>query len=409
MDLTPIRIRGRHFRNRTQEALIPSKRPASTAAISSSITSQTKQPRKLKRKRKETVAAMPTLEGLPQELLEMIFLNSMNISLPRASLALGRKLSSRAVTMEYTMRLFFQTVDHRTNYRDRVCTSDPRLQSEILACRFYTFDFFLAYVQRAHDAMVKLRGKGWEKTGVRVYGVEEFAGLWPYKFTRIPYLSFAEEFYIPEKLLHGPWTKDKASLLYVLVSLNGRIDWDGSMAGETAREGIREAIKEGNEHAVAALSVLLGVPKSITTEMLRYAVIHCGCQINILRHLLFNVQILSHEVPKEMLDYHDPQIWAWAEVHGDTGTTLKQMLKKAAGFELEFFFEDDADWTKIVPFPYGGSKFDARTSLDDRLVKGLLRNLYQNYGRKITRRRVMPFAPEPRMNTTEASSEALEN
>jgi hypothetical protein len=169
------------------------------------------------------------------------------------------------------------------------------------------------------------------------------------------------------------------------VSLNAEIDWEGSMAGEAAKIGIKEAIKEGNEYAVAALAVLLGVPKGITTELLRYAVMHCGCDINILRHILFNAQILAGEA-SNVLDFYDPALWAWAEVNGHKGEVLKDMLKKAEAFDLEFYFEDNADWTKIVSFPYAGSKFDARTTFDD-MVRELLMNLYRNYGKKITRRR----------------------
>jgi large subunit ribosomal protein L14e len=286
--------------------------------------------------------------------------------------------------MDFTMNSFFHTVDHRTNYRDRKNTSDPDAQSDILACRFFTYNFFLAYVQRAHDAMVRSRGKAWEATGVKIPGVEAFEGLFPYRFTKIIYLGFAHGFHIPEKLLHGPWTKDKASLLYVLVSMNGEIDWEGSMAGEAAKSGMISAIKEGNEHAVAALAVLLGVPKAITTDILRYAVMHCDCNINVIRHLLFNAQILAREIPEHVLNFYDPTLWAWADVNGDKGVVLKDMLKQAESFDLEFYFEDNADWRKIVPFPYSGSKFDASTSLGD-LVRELLVNLYRNYGRKITR------------------------
>jgi len=283
------------------------------------------------------------------------------------------------------MQAFFHTVDHRTNYRDRQVTSDASLQSDILSCHFFTYEFFLAYVQRAYDAMIKLRGKAWEATGVSIPGVSHFEGLWPFKFTKIQYLAFAQGFYIPEKLLHGPWTKDKASLLYVLVSYNGEIDWEGSMAGEAAKMGMQQAITEGNEHAVAALAVLLGVPKAITNNTLRHAVIHCGCNTNIIRHLLFNAQILAGEA-STTLDLYDPALWAWAEVNGYKGEMLKDMLKRADAFDLEFYFEDNADWSKIVSFPYGGSKFDARTAFND-VVRELLMNLYRNYGRKITRRR----------------------
>jgi hypothetical protein len=383
MDLTPIKVRGRK-RNHPAR-LHAEKIEAQQAKAASSQASSSAKRRKNSKPKKVTTPAMPTLQGLPQELLEMVFLYSMNIALPQCSLTLGRRLSSQTVMMDFTMRCFFHTVDHKANIRDRKITSDPYMQSRLLECKFFTWDFFLAYVQKSHDAMVKQRGKAWESTTVTIPGVSEFDGLWPFKFTRIPYLGFAAEFVIPEKLLHGPWTKDKVSLLYVLVSLNGEIDWTG-LAGETAKSGIREAIKEDDERAVAALSVLLGVPKAINTSILQYAVIECDCSVNILRHLLFNAQILARNTTTETLDFHDPKLWAWSEANGEKGEVLKTMLKKADAFDLEFYFEEDADWTKIVGFPYGGTKFDARATFDE-LVRELLMNLYQNYGRKITRRR----------------------
>jgi large subunit ribosomal protein L14e len=60
------------------------------------------------------------------------------------------------------------------------------------------------------------------------------------------------------------------------------------------------------------------------------------------------------------------------------------MLKRAEAFDLEFYFEDNADWRKVVSFPYSGSKFDAFTPFGD-IVRELLINLYRNYGRKLTR------------------------
>lgn len=381
LHLTPIKIRGK------KRKLTPIPIAAISSTPSTAEASQNKFHHLKKRKGlpKRTVAAMPTLLGLPQELLELIFLYSMNISLPRASPLVGRKLSSRAVTLEYTMRTFFHTVDHKTNYRDRKKNGDRMLQSQLLSCRFFTWNFFLRYVDRSHDTMIALRGKAWEKAGVEVPGVRQFDGLWPFRFTMIPYLAFAEGFFVPEKLLHGPWNEDKANLLYVLVSFNGEIDWEGSMAGETAKQGIKEAIADGNERAVAALSTLLGVPKQIDTSLLRYAVLDCGCNMNILRHLLFNAQILAQNVSKEVLDFLDTRLWAWADANGVTGDMLKHMLRKADAFDLEFYFED-SDWTQIVPFPYSGSKFDTRTTFDV-VVRELLMNLYWSYGRKITRRR----------------------
>ncbi|KAF2873146.1 hypothetical protein BDV95DRAFT_568933 [Massariosphaeria phaeospora] len=331
---------------------------------------------------------MPTLQGLPQELLEIIFLYSMNISLPRASPDLGLKLSSKAVTMEVVMRTFFHTVDHKAPARKQTGTSDVSRQSELLACRFFTWSFFLDYVNKAHDAFINLRGKAWEKTGVAIPDASYFDGLWPFKFTTINFLSFAEGFLIPEKLLHGPWTEEKASLLYVLVSLNGEIDWKGSMAGEIAKEGLRTAIAEKNERAVAALSVLLGIEKAITTDTIRYAVHSGGCDLNIIRHLLFNAQILYKDTPKDVINFLDPALWKWADDRtssDDHGERLKDMLKKAEKFTLDFYTNGEKDWLKLVPFPYSGAKFDTRSVFDD-IVRELLTRLYQNHGRRITSR-----------------------
>jgi hypothetical protein len=384
LHLTPIKIRGK--KRKTPHAPIPARAIFSTP---STAPAPQYQPPRLKKSRKKlhkhTTAAMPTLLGLPQELLELIFLHSMNTSLPLASPLLGRMLSSPAVTLELTMRIFFHTLDHTTNYRDRKKRSDKAAQSFLLTRRFFTWDFFRKYVQRSHDEMVRLRGKAWEKTGVEVPGWKMFDGLWPFRFTTIPYLAFADGLYVPEKLLHGPWDEGKTNLLYVLVSLNGEIDWEGSMAGETAKMGIREAVEQRNERAVAALSTLMGVPKQIDTGLLRYAVTECGCDVNILRHLLFNAQILAQNVTKDQLDFLDTRLWAWADAHGEKGNVLKTMLRKANLFDLDFYF-DESDWTKVVPFPYGGSKFDTRTTFDD-VVRELLMNLYWSYGRKITRRR----------------------
>jgi len=393
MDPTPIKIRGkkRKYTIAHTKALATALATSQPTGLS---TDRTKRPKKPSFRKPTAVPAMPTIQGLPQELLEIIFLYSMNIALPRCAPTLGRKLSSRAVIMDFTMQSLFYTVDHKTNYQYRKRTSDPLLQSEVISCRFFTYEFFLAYVQHAHEIMIKLRGRAWKETGVQVLGVEAFEGLWPYKFTQIPYLGFAEGFRIPEKLLHGPWTDAKASLLYVLVSLNGEIDWVDSLSGEAAKTGIKEAIDEGNERAVAALSVLLGVSEAITTEMLRYAVVQCDCPLNLMRHLLFNAQILSHDKSKEVVDFFDSKLWAWADANGEKGSMLKEMLKKADAFDLEFYFEN-AEWTEIVSFPYGGSKFDVRTSFDN-IVRELLEKLYRNYGRRITRNtRHRPFQDRP--------------
>ncbi|KAF2197293.1 hypothetical protein GQ43DRAFT_444375 [Delitschia confertaspora ATCC 74209] len=385
MDLTPVRIRGKP---KTK----PKRRHPPTN--SSESTKKTRKSSKLPTAR----PAMPTLQGLPQEILEMIFLYSMNIALPQCSPDLGRLLSHPKILMDYTLLSFFSTRElNRSALSPPRENSSPSFQSKLLRCRFFTYPFFLIYVQKAHTTLLHERGKAWSATGVAIPDASFFTPLWPYKFTQVNYLGFAEGFHIPEKLLHGPWTGDKASLLYVLVSFSGEIDWEGSMAGETAKEGLKEAIREENERAVAALSVLLGIAQAITTDILRLAVIQCGCNMSILRHLLYNAQILYHSASnsssqKDLLDFHDPALWRWADEHSsfssednEKGEGLKAMLRSADTFSLQFYNEPVENWTKTVPFPYGGAKFDSRALLNDT-NKELLTRLYQSHGRRITRR-----------------------
>ncbi|KAF2131163.1 hypothetical protein P153DRAFT_337488 [Dothidotthia symphoricarpi CBS 119687] len=372
MDLTPIRIRGKRKP--------PTAPPTAKHQLFPTPPATTQPPSKRQKTKKKNVPkpAMPTLQGLPQELLEIIFLYSMNISLPRCCPSLGRKLSSRAITLEYTMRLFFHTINQKRFHLKRKTSSIAALQSPLLSCRFFTWDFFLAYVAKAQDARIDMRGKFWYDVTLPVPGIECFDGLVPTKFGLVNYLGFAERFFVPDKLLCGPWTDGKVALLYVLVSWHGQIDWEGSLAGEVAKRGIRGAFKEGNQRAVAALAVLLGVAKAIDTNMLTSAAIDSRCNINIFRHLLFNAQI-NRQISSATLDFLDPALWAVADANGARGQMVKNMLRKADAFELEFDFDEAAGSPEVVPFPYKRGSFDTLTGFNDT-VREKLETLYRNYG-----------------------------
>ncbi|KAF1997675.1 hypothetical protein P154DRAFT_440526 [Amniculicola lignicola CBS 123094] len=396
MTLTPVRIRGKKRKPGTKSTLsiVVSPSPSSPASTKRLRPTSTRPPKRTKMA-SNILSAKPTLQDLPTELLEIIFLYSGNISLPRACPSLALKLSSPTICMELFLQTFFYTVDHKAHIRlrHRTVTSDPALQSSLLTCRFVTWPFFLKYVQQARTALLKLRGKAWESTGVMIPDVSNISEMWPHQINLVDYLSFAEGFRIPEKLLHGPWTEDKTSLLYVLVALNGEIDWEGSLAGETAVEGIREAIREGNQRAVAALAVLLGIKQRITTEMVRFAIVECGCDLGIVKHLLFNAQILHFENPQDTLNFHDPAIWAWADRQtGAQGELIKDWLRDADSLSLQFYMDPER-WREMVPFPYSGRRFNANSTFN-HINRGFLRRLYKNYGRKITGARGRPQSVE---------------
>ena len=58
---------------------------------------------------------------------------------------------------------------------------------------------------------------------------------------------------IPEKLLHGPWTNEKCEFLELAIRGNATVDWVRSTSGEIAKEGLLQAMEDGNSRAVKAL------------------------------------------------------------------------------------------------------------------------------------------------------------
>ncbi|KAL8670186.1 MAG: hypothetical protein Q9168_005264 [Polycauliona sp. 1 TL-2023] len=119
---------------------------------------------------------MARLEDLPQELIEMIFFESLNLSLPRASPRLGRLLSTPKTKNDLVMLAFpstmiynsyhcaryddddsyyemahFDELSHKLWAGDSDSTSSAigRLHSNILSCRWMTWDFLKQYFETA--------------------------------------------------------------------------------------------------------------------------------------------------------------------------------------------------------------------------------------------------------------------
>ncbi|KAL8893812.1 MAG: hypothetical protein Q9192_004904 [Flavoplaca navasiana] len=116
---------------------------------------------------------MAHIHDLPQELIELIFFESLNVSLPKASLRLGKLLSSSKTKNDLVMMAFPSTVaiwawwDGRTrknlplamaHYNELSCklwTGDEssvekeigKLQHDILSCRWMTWDYLKQYFE----------------------------------------------------------------------------------------------------------------------------------------------------------------------------------------------------------------------------------------------------------------------
>ncbi|OCL04225.1 hypothetical protein AOQ84DRAFT_380802 [Glonium stellatum] len=416
MELTLIRIRGKRKSSRSIPGSYSSSTTSSIAsshATTPSFIASSKRARKSKsanakpkyhHRKVRIESSTPCLEGMPIELIQAIFLYSMNLALPCSSRALATILSSEHVCLEFCMRAFYITRNKPENF--------SKLQSKLLQCKFLDWPFFLKYTRKAHHEVLtfptepcdQLYGDWFHGDQLcekvtsetihgpmdpglltnliprRIYPLGHFIGSNP---GRLNYLGFARGFFIPEKLLHGPWTTEKASFLYSLVCLHGQIDLEGSLAGETAKEGLYDAIRQDCQRAVAALATILGSTKLLTTEALRVAVLERGCDEFIVRHLLFNAQIFS------TMDFHDPTLWNWARQAEDLGNPkgfwLRDRLRMADYFNLSWWEEKELEMkgskrltSELVPLPYWGPGFNPLEVQQEYLIE-----VYRQHGREL--------------------------
>ncbi|KAG6991217.1 hypothetical protein G7Y79_00055g089930 [Physcia stellaris] len=125
-DLTPVRIRGKKQHSKPVDA-----GPGSSTIVhrtssqpSSPLPGRSRRTRKgrlqdvgLSSSRPDTSSATSPLERLPTELLEDIFFRCLNLSLPRASLALGQQLASYHVKSKLYALAFSGVPLSRVGYR----------------------------------------------------------------------------------------------------------------------------------------------------------------------------------------------------------------------------------------------------------------------------------------------------
>jgi len=373
--MIPVRVRGKKYRQKPAKSRMPQmdgsthqvlkgqhKRAASTV-LPTSIPQKTA---RLDRdaSAKETLFAASPLECLPTEILEMIFLYSLNLSLPRASPVLGKRLASKHMKTDLLLVVFpSEGPEQRPQLRHidyllGVLGTDEcigTLQSGILALKWATPAFVreltepfmvrtIAYAFRKYglgwlDESRKVKAEGAIKgtpddlldKGVldvtkeanidvvsRFYKRTVTGGKFKEAFFRNTdymnwlwkaespkrsiymnigfregqitlrgldigkphwknFLDFqskliccAANFWIPAKLLHGPWSDDKCTELLRISRGGGRIDQTGStMDEEVADTGFREAIIEGNQKAIVALIgsiTLYRVANSVTGD-----------------------------------------------------------------------------------------------------------------------------------------------
>ncbi|KFY69845.1 hypothetical protein V499_09693 [Pseudogymnoascus sp. VKM F-103] len=300
-----------------------------------------------------TNRSMTSLERLPTELLEKIFLVSLNFNLPRSSPIIGIKLSNQYIYTTTTVAIFEPT--WRYNYgllyegggtaSDSVdggdIPGDPELQSSLLRCQWATV-FMIQQAEKAWLLTVPPKQVKQEVEGVaqarshspafdseqlvhtetrtpaeRLSGDSEphnFDEQYA-EFLRLTHPEAAREegmttrptfrwktphkihpqTEIPESLLRGPWSPDMVMYLFWLTRAGATIDYSASTNGEVARQGLDQAILDGNLQILYLLHCL-GIETTVHEDILESAVRTCSGN-NAVMYRVFH--ILASKYPGE--------------------------------------------------------------------------------------------------------------
>ncbi|OBT68362.1 hypothetical protein VE03_02929 [Pseudogymnoascus sp. 23342-1-I1] len=297
--------------------------------------------------------SMTTLERLPTELLEKIFLVSLNFNLPRSSPIIGIKLSNQYIYTTTTVEIFEPTwrYNYELLYKQEGTASsslnpgdvpgDPELQSSLLRCQWAT----VSMIQQAEKAWLltapqkpvkqEVEGVAQARSHSQTSDSEQFTyaevsapakelsddselqsfdGQYA-EFSQLTHPEAAREegmtatpkfrwetplkihphTEMPESLLRGPWSPDMVMYLFWLIRAGARIDYSASTNGEVARQGLDQAILDGNLQILYLLHCL-GIETTVHEDILESAVRTCSGN-NAVMYRVFH--ILASKFPGE--------------------------------------------------------------------------------------------------------------
>ena len=343
-DLTPVRIRGKRY--------APGQKPTIHTKHNNAYTPSSNTTDHSKR------SHLSRIETLPTELLHHIFRLCPNIYLPVASPTLGQILSDKAIKVHIVV----QTLSNRQTLIDAVAeasghTSIASLQSEVLNRKWLTFEFLRDALKETaklprHDAPLDFANDGepdedsslsaadTDSDLSSVTGADSPIAQKPTKAKKLPLyknLDLHKCTAVPVKLLHGPWTASKLTLLKLLFRAGGSIERVTSTDDEVASASLLEALKSSNRKVALALIPRLSYRSFLDldnytepphigvtpdTSHFRAAILEGGCDRELLlRMLLF---------PGTDIDYEDRAVWKWIHdsisVSDEKGLWLKQTL-----------------------------------------------------------------------------------
>lgn len=306
--MTPVRVRGK--KGSQKNSALPNQHGRRSALQASSrrlvqrdkiLASNCTAVKSNRAKKSCSTPMLSYLERLPTEILQMVFLECLNINLPRASPRLASNLSSFYIKSQLFF-IAFSSEGFKLRHEDllmRILPPSERivdLQNEILQLRWMTLEFLHqcipVYLKKEFHRTSKLlrleqsdetftdnlsqetapkltTGSHEGKSRMRIennqwsFGTSDsfVSMISPHGWVNL-HLPLESEWLlgrmlhcqmcclIPEKLLRGPWTPSKCEFLESLIHAGAMIDWIGSTAGEVAELGFQDALKEQSTHAI---------------------------------------------------------------------------------------------------------------------------------------------------------------
>lgn len=315
-DKTPIRIRGKRSGEAGEKWHAGKLRRhvqlrADVSRVSMSASPESKhQHRPAKRRRLDLSA----LEQLPTEMVQAIFVQSGNLSLPMSSPDLVAQLSGRRLQWELTCDALSHVISQSEENATSATSTKLADATRLLNSRFMTWSFFQSWLDHESDV------RSFDISEPRVLSDEpwqsRYADVWVT-------LQPSSRFTLPTKIVRGPWTHERISFLKVFSLYPDACSTplDGIVA-EVAHEGFEQAIEQQLLEVIKLLRTLQVKPDQ---ELLRKAVVDHGCDKSIVLYLLqwFVVDIMrwnttsaidaTSAASRPEVDFLDPMLWAWAE------------------------------------------------------------------------------------------------
>lgn len=268
------------------------------------------------------------LDGLPSEVIQLIFDFCSDSNLPLASPKIAQQLSDERFYSRHAVDLLVVGTD-----------TDERLDNAVTALlerRWMTWPMFQRVLQAAINQPVRTDpSEIVETSSDLVHGSDDTLHFTnPAEQMPLHRIRLGRKQLIPAKLLQGPWTTDKARFLYYLAWLGLRIDWENSTLGEVASRGLDQALAERNYVAVVALISRRDYVLP-TTEHLRKAIVDQGCDITMVFHLLASA-VRARVYGRELeMNFRDPAIWSWMR-RFKTDNKKADWLRDALRYSADF-------------------------------------------------------------------------